>query len=112
MWATDYEVGKHWSCFASTSALGRVRAGAHFSASEPWLFKRAPAVLITLSLGALAHTDADTHICECTAALVERGAEEDEEQHAAVGRGEVLLQGWMLVSHRLLGQASLFQQMA
>lgn len=55
------------------SASGRVGARAHFSASEPWLFKRAPAVFIILSLGTLRHTDASTHICECTAALVDRG---------------------------------------
>lgn len=73
-WAGDYETGKHWS-FAFPPSSGRVGARAHFSASEPWLFKRAPAVLITLSLGTLMHTDAGAHICECTAALVDRGKE-------------------------------------
>ena len=43
-------------------ALWRVEALARFSATEPWLFKRAPAVLITLSLGTPAHTDASTHV--------------------------------------------------
>lgn len=37
-------------------AAGRVGASAHFSVSEPRLFKRAPAVLITHSLGALSHS--------------------------------------------------------
>lgn len=68
------------------------------------MFKRAPAVLITLSLGALTHTDAGTHICECTAALVER--EEEEEQQAAAGRGEVLLPRGMLVSEVAAGAFS------
>lgn len=44
---------------------------ARFSASEPCLFKRAPVVLITLSLGTLTLTDAVAHIRECTAALVD-----------------------------------------
>lgn len=45
-------------------ALWRAEARARFSATEPWLFKRAPAVLITLSLGTPAHTDASTRVFE------------------------------------------------
>lgn len=71
MCAGDYESGKQWSCSAFRPAPGRDGAPARFSVSEPWLFKRAPVVLITLSLGT--HTDAGAHIRECEAALTERG---------------------------------------
>lgn len=54
----DHRTGKHRSfcpsCFASES----IEAPARLFASEPWLLKLAPVVLITLSLGTFEPTDA------------------------------------------------------
>lgn len=56
------------SCSGFFCAPGSTGAPAHFSASEPWLFKLAPVVLITLSPGTFTHTDAGSHNRERTAA--------------------------------------------
>lgn len=66
----EIRLGSTATALRPTPPPPRVGALARFSASEPWLFKRAPAVLITLSLGTLTHTDAGAYTRECATALV------------------------------------------
>lgn len=82
-----------------SEAAGRVGASAHFSVSEPRLFKRAPAVLITHSLGALTHSTQHVavHVWKYTSAS--GGWKKNSRTHLSA-----LVRHWLLlVCNRLYG---------
>lgn len=77
-WLQIMRLGAAGAPICSAHSGGGKRRGSLSSASEPWLSKRAPAVLITLSLGTLVHThtQAGVHGHECVEAPVDGGKEE------------------------------------
>lgn len=70
-------------------AAGRVGASAHFSVSEPRFFKRAPAVLITRSLGTLRHSTQHVaaHVWKYNSAC----GGNKKQSHSSIGFGEALV---------------------
>lgn len=95
-------------------AAGRVGASAHFSVSEPRLFKRAPVVLITHSLGVLTHstqhTAHNTLLCMCESTTVHVGGGGGGGGNSRTHLSALVWCWLLLVCNRLFGRPPYYFQ--